>query len=452
MIVSDKNIKFDLTNVGSITDLHINDDPYGLSVPIYPVVFKSHAFKKPVNDHLNDSAKININNTSPVEFTKAFEDINVYFELSIKDDTIKFEVKTDKSALGVNLGLVIPVQSDEIFSGNDPLFRPMCLFKPAYKYPDQQEISIPAVRFKWGSKDVEISAEASASISFFIHKQNNQNCVRISSETNHLSILLSFNHTHQEIVETQEIEKIFHKIESRMFEIEKEKNVDITYVFDLCRSLRHAGFCWEVDYIKPNENMARAIDLINQVESTVYASQNSVMLKNKFQAEINQAAAFQTVRAHIRAEDGKIADAITVLGQFFKHSYDMLNTMRKGTIIFSLSIAYLCDAQFLASYRLYEELWNLVRYTENNRRYSEGTMDAWIMLNLVYSFFMHYVLDFKNFFSTQVKSPASEIYRHKQKYFMQAMENDISPIVAQIGIGFYRHATTKFSTLPKFEI
>lgn len=450
MNISEKNIKFDLTNNGLITNLTINNDPYNLFVPIYVVLFKSHSFRNPVNDHLDDSSNIHVVGINPVRLTKIFGDIEVSSIINIKNNSINFEISTN-TCNGLNIGLVIPVQSEKIFSGNDPVYRPMCFYKPSYKYQDQQEISTPTMHFQWGEKLVAITAESNSSINYFVHKQGEQNCVRVSSETNKISIEISFDYKKEESSETLEIDKIFTKIEDRLFEIEKEKNSDVTFLIDLCRSLRHAGFCWEIDYIKPNQKMTKTIELIKQVESTIYSSPNSVLLKNKFQADINQLAAFQTLRAHIRAENGQMPDAITILGQFFKHSYDLLNTIRKSTILFSLSVAYLCDAQFHMSYKLYEELWNLLRHTENNRRYSEGVMDAWVMLNLVYSFFMYHVVEFKNFFSMQVKIPASELFRHKQKYFINLLNKDITSIISVIGIGFYNHATNKLKMLPKYE-
>lgn len=452
MIVSEKNIKFELNDTGGIADFSVNGDLYGMNIPIYPVAFRSHAFRKPVNDHLDDSQKIQINTTNPIQFAKTFDDIEAIYEISVSDNEIKIDIQSNKVNLGLNLGLVVPVQSDTLLSGNDPIFRNMCLYKPSYKYPDQQEITAPCIRFKWGTKDVAIKAESNSGVSFFIHKQNEQNCIRISSESNRISIVLSFNYVHVDVIETQEIEKIFTKIESRLFDLDKEKHVDVTHIFDLCRTLRHAGFCWEVDYIKPNKMMQKSIDLIQRVETAVYASHNSVLLRNKFNAEINQTAAFQTIRAHIRAESGKTPDAITILSQFFKNCYDMLDTRRKGALIYTLAVAYLCDAQFAMSYKLFEELWNLLRYTENTKRYSDGTADAWITLNIIYSFFMYHVIDFRNYFSAQVKAPSSEVYRHKQKYFMQAMEHQLTPIISQIGIGFYNHATLKMADLPKYKI
>lgn len=452
MNISEKNLKFEISNLGSISSLTLDNIQYTLNVPIYPVVFRSHTFKKPINEHFDDNNKIRINSLSPVEFNKKFsDDLDVSYGIFVLENQITFDIKCDNLPSGVNLGFVIPLQGESFFNENEPIFREMCVFNPLYKYPDQQEFKKPVLNFEWESKTVAISAEAKNNLQFFIHKQNKQNCVRVSAESKELKITFLFNYKKTQYEKNDDVESIISKIEDRISQIEtnQSQDIDIGYLFNLCRTLRHPGFCWEIDFVKPNQYMSKTLDLIKKIENIAYTSQNSVILKNKFSSEINQAAAFQNIRSHIRAEEGKITDAIFILNQFMKNNYDSLDTCRKANGLFSLSVAFLCDVQFINSLNSYKELWNLMYYCENKKRFTDGVIDAWSVLNLIYAFFVRYSKDFKNFLSTEIKSQSIEIYRHKQTTMVSFFEKDPTPIVSQIGVGFYNHACRKFPLLPK---
>ncbi len=244
-------------------------------------------------------------------------------------------------------------------------------------------------------------------------------------------------------------ERILEQLETVVAQTDFTQDIDVTEILDLCRTARHPAYLWSVDFVEPRNDMSRVRELIQIIIEGIYKDQFSIERKPGIKADLYQEAAFQNIRCHILSEIGKANDSLGIYNQFYDAHYDKLNTARQGNLLFAAATANLCCRKFTESYKFYNELWILTKYSSPAERFDNGVIDNLSFLSMVYNFFIKHVQDFRDFLQSELKSN-KPLWDHKKISFLHILHDDHTWLVSLVGRGFYDHASQLMSDLPTF--
>ncbi len=245
-------------------------------------------------------------------------------------------------------------------------------------------------------------------------------------------------------------DKILMHLREAVASTDFSSEINISEILDLCRSARHPAMGWLVDFVEPRKSMGEINDLIAQIDSSVFKSSDSIELHDHLQADVYQLAGFQNIRSNMRAENGEVKEALSVLEKFKDKHLDDLDLSRKSNLLFSCCTAFLSDRQFHKSYEFYRDHWFLLKYSDPSERFESSMLDNWTLLNTIYWFFVKHVQDFRHFLSSQLKVYNKDIWNHKKISFLNILRDDDTWLVSLMGTGFYDHAKKMMPDLPAY--
>ncbi|MEK0337280.1 MAG: class I SAM-dependent methyltransferase, partial [Nitrosopumilus sp.] len=231
-----------------------------------------------------------------------------------------------------------------------------------------------------------------------------------------------------------------------------KKGGDVSSFLDLIRTARQPQNAWLIDYITPRPELKEINHLIQEAESAFYQEDTSIEMLPQFRADVMQHVAFNTVRAHVKSEQGDIEKAILILDQTKNKYYGELSLIRKSNFLMHHCLAHLCIKDFSTSYESFENHWLLLKYAEPQDRVNSGIWDNQIILQMIYWFFIRHSEDFKDFFTVKNQTNPSSIWKHKKIPMLNFITYDFSWVVSFCGKPFYDHARTLIKTLPYYEI
>lgn len=227
---------------------------------------------------------------------------------------------------------------------------------------------------------------------------------------------------------------------------------DVTSWMDLVRVARHPQTLWSIDYICGVSALAEANQLIKESEILLYGDDESLTLKDGYSADIYQEITFHTVRAHLRAEEGKISTCIKMFEQMLEKYYDDLSVIRKSNLLMHAILCFLCCKKWDESFQLLQRHWNLLKYSTPQDRDALGIWDNEVILRSIYWFFIGNCMDFRNFYSSKMELPSSQVlWKHKKIGFLHLLEYDNSWVVSFCSLALYNHART-LMPLPEYAI
>lgn len=226
---------------------------------------------------------------------------------------------------------------------------------------------------------------------------------------------------------------------------------DVTVWMDLARTARQPQLFWEIDYIEPREILIDINKSIKRGESYIYSADNSIELKSGYTADINQQSAFNTIRAHLRADEGNFDAAICIYQSMLDSIYDDLLPIRQSNLLFHSCLAFLCTNKYSDSFKCFTDHWTLLKYMTPTDRDSLGIWDNQIILQMIYWHFLKHDESFRTYYCTQKNLQTYQIWNHKKIPLLFFMEYDNSWVVSFCGLSFYNQART-FMQLPEYEI
>jgi len=182
---------------------------------------------------------------------------------------------------------------------------------------------------------------------------------------------------------------------------------DVTAWMDLIRTCRQPQVMWNVDYIEPNEHLPAINDLIRCADEIIYQQPNSIELKNGYSAEINQQAAYNTIRVHLNSEDGHIEISLQLLKEMLREQYDDLSVIRQSNLLFHSSLIFLCCKKLELSYHNMQKHWALLKYSKPSERIQLGLWDNQCLLEMTCWFFVKHCEEFRDFYSIKTKTSCS---------------------------------------------
>lgn len=228
------------------------------------------------------------------------------------------------------------------------------------------------------------------------------------------------------------------------------KNIDVTEILDLCRSARHPSISWQTDFVEPRPEMDEVKELIKSIDNSIFVLPDSIKLKSNISADIYQLSAFNNIRAHMRSEDGRINQSLKIYENFYNTFYDDLDLSRKANLNYSYAMALLSDGKYEECWKKYEELWYLLKYCDPDQRFKSGILDSWSLLNHVFWFFVKHIEEFRYFLSSKLKIHNKDLWNHKKISYLHILHDDHTWVVSLMGKGFYDHACSKMTNLPKY--
>lgn len=226
---------------------------------------------------------------------------------------------------------------------------------------------------------------------------------------------------------------------------------DVSSWMDLMRTCRQPQVFWAVDYIEPQEELIEINRLIRESEAILYKKNSNIYLKDGYTADVNQLSAFNTIRAHLRAEEGHIATAEHMFQQMLRHRFDELSLIRKSNLLFHGCLSLLCCGKFQESYDCFEKHWGLLKYASPSDRISQGLEDNHNILTMIYWFFIKNVENFRDFYAVANGQKVGQIWNHKKIALLYFLEHDSSWAISFCGLAFYNYARSLFPSLPIYE-
>lgn len=226
---------------------------------------------------------------------------------------------------------------------------------------------------------------------------------------------------------------------------------DVTDWMDLIRTCRQPQMLWEIDYIKPRPELLEVNDMIRQSEEMLYGSKSRLSLINGYQAEISQQCAFNSIRTHLRAEEGDCELGQSMILEILKQYYDDLPVIRQSNLLFHACLISLCCNSFQQSFECMEKHWALLKYLPPDERVQIGIWDNHVILQMMYWSFCKYVEEFKDFYSIKTNTNANDIWNHKKIALLHFLEYDNAWMASFCGLPFYNHARKQFPSLPQYE-
>ena len=230
-----------------------------------------------------------------------------------------------------------------------------------------------------------------------------------------------------------------------------ETKGDVTAWMDLMRTCRQPQIMWKIDYIEPGKHLSKINDLLRRSEDILYKSRDSIDLKEGYTADINQQAAFNTIRIHLHSEDGHISVALKLLEDVLMKQYDGLSLIRQSNLLFHGTLIFLCCNNLELSFHCFEKHWALLKYARPDDRVKLGLWDNQSLLEIAHWFFIKHSEDFRDFYSVRTKTSINDIWNHKKIAMLYFLEYDNSWIVSFCGRPFYEHARSLNPQLPAYE-
>lgn len=221
---------------------------------------------------------------------------------------------------------------------------------------------------------------------------------------------------------------------------------DVTAWMDLCRTARQPYILWRVDYLEPRESLATVNRLIRESEDILYESKTSINLREGYSADLQQQSAFNTIRAHLRAEEKEFDAALTIFQALLDDFYDQLTPIRQSNLLMHCCLAFVACGQFRNSYECFKKHWFLLKHLPEGQRLSLGVWDNHVILHMIYWFLSSYIRDFRDFY--EIESGAeSNILTHKKISLLKCLDYDQTWVASFFGKPFYEHLCEQYSTM-----
>lgn len=227
------------------------------------------------------------------------------------------------------------------------------------------------------------------------------------------------------------------------------KSGDVTPWMDLIRTTRQPQIGWEIDYINPWPESKEIADMIRESERILFANDQEIYPKSCYQADIGQLSAFNTIRMHLRAEEGKYNTAKELFLNWFYDAYDRLSIIRKSNLLFHGCLMLLCCKNLQLSFDLYEKHWGIVKYASPADRFGLGLIDNHTILTMIYWFFYKHSGDVRDFLS--IKLQTNDLWNHKKVAMLNFLRYDNAWVASFCGLSFYKYAQLNFPSLPSYE-
>lgn len=236
-------------------------------------------------------------------------------------------------------------------------------------------------------------------------------------------------------------------------DLQTSKNA--TAWFDVMRQCRHPAFLWEIDFIKPHEQLASVNDHVRKSEILLYGSKTGMQLAQGYRTESYQEVCFHTIRAYLRAEEGDFDASMEIfnsLDEWLEDPDVNLVCIRRSNLIMHLFKAHMCMRDFDKSYMYFKKHWFLLKYAGPKSRINDGLWDNMMIMYMLMCFFIEYTDEFKIYLSTQQDLELDNLHKHKKVGLMHLLSNDHSWVVSQFSLPFYNKARSLLPTLPEYEI
>jgi len=229
-------------------------------------------------------------------------------------------------------------------------------------------------------------------------------------------------------------------------------NGDVTGWMDIIRTCRQPQVLWKTDYIVPKPELEEINNIIRESEILLFGDYNTLELNPAYTADIQQLVAFNTIRAHIRAEENQIDTSVKMFEGLLKNYYDKLPVIRQSNLLMHCCLVFLCSNNLEQSYECFERHWALLKYASNGDRNGLGLWDNQIILQMAYWFFVKYSEDFRDFYSIKCKTRVGKVWNHKKISLLYFLEYDHSWVVSFCGLPFYNYARKFFPKIPEHEL
>lgn len=225
---------------------------------------------------------------------------------------------------------------------------------------------------------------------------------------------------------------------------------DATAWMDLCRTARQSYILWHIDYIEPRDSIVQTNNLIKQSEELLYEDKTNIQLKNGYSADLQQQAAFNTIRAHLRAEEKDFQSALTIFQSLLDEHYDNLSTIRQSNLLMHCCLAFLCCNKWQKSYEYFTKHWILTKSLPEEERISLGIWDNQVIMQMIYWFLCFHLNDFREFYNVQSGSETN-VWAHKKIPLMNFLRYDDTWAVNFMGLAFYEHLCDQHPSLSRWE-
>lgn len=223
---------------------------------------------------------------------------------------------------------------------------------------------------------------------------------------------------------------------------------DATGWMDICRTARQPQTLWNIDYIEPREFLSPINDLIRESEIMLYGNKTNIFLKEGYSADLQQQSSFNTIRAHLRSEEGDFESALLIFQSLLDSFYDKLTVIRQSNLLMHCCLAFVCCGKFRDSYQCFNKHWILLKSLSEDQRLELGIWDNHVILHMIYWHISAHVPDFKDFY--EIQSGTQEMIAHKKIPLLKCLEYDQTWCASFMGLPFHKHFCKLYPEFPKW--
>lgn len=220
---------------------------------------------------------------------------------------------------------------------------------------------------------------------------------------------------------------------------------DVTSWMDVCRTARQPQMLWHVDYIEPRDCLLTINDLIRESEEILYVNKTSVILKDNYTADLQQQSAFNTIRAHLRSEEGDFESSLDIFRSLLKDFYDRLTTIRQSNLLIHCCLAFVCCGEFRESYECFQKHWVLLKSLSEDQRLSLGIWDNHVILHMIYWHIASHIRDFRDFYEVE-SGVEGGIMGHKKVALLKCLDYDQTWAASFMGLPFHKKLCELYPT------
>lgn len=212
---------------------------------------------------------------------------------------------------------------------------------------------------------------------------------------------------------------------------------DATTWMDICRTARQPQMLWHVDYLEPRDSLILVNELIRESEIILYGDKTNLSLKEGYTADLQQQAAFNTIRAHLRSEEGDFDGALKIFRELSEDFYDRLTTIRQSNLLMHCCLAFVCCGKFRDSYNFFQKHWVLLKSLSEDQRLDLGVWDNHVILHMIYWHVASHIRDFRDFYEIE-SGMQGGVMAHKKVALLKCLDYDQTWCASFMGLPFHR--------------
>ena len=446
--------------------------------PSYLVFFKDYSRLDPFCRLWNTDSSIDefILRGDNISYTKTVESVKLQCNIAVQDNGWDWRIFVTESCPSHRFGIATPCGTGELNNLGKPIETRVSQYFRATQdiFSDQTFLDIPIVSCDEFSLFCSMKYDAQ----FFSYQDGEQQYLRLTQATNlcpeitiscriaepkqhkahYIDLYPPSTEPEDEIMsedvsvkEHLNLNEFLDSVHTAFADLKTQNTSDLTVWMDIIRTCRQPQIFWEVDYIEPKEQLTEINAIIREFEQIYYPKKTSITLRKEFSADLNQQAAFNTIRAHLHAENGDFDTSLALFRGMMLEWKEDLSTIRQSNLMFHSCLAALCCGHTGESYAYFCDHGILTNHSTIPERVGLGLEDNDTLLRMVYWFFIKHVQDFRDFFCAESGVKPSELWNHKKISILYLLEYDNAWVASLCGLAFYNHAREIHSGLPAYE-